>query len=59
MKRNLKKYRKISGFKDINQKNVEYVDVVPVFVVVLGSDAKKLRQWIGKLGIKIRIALQN
>ena len=36
---------------------MEYVDVVPVFVVVLGSDAKKLGQWIGKLGIKIRIAL--
>ena len=41
----------------MNLKNVEYVDVVPVFVVVLGSDAKKLGQWIGKLGIKIRIAL--
>ena len=31
------------------------VDVVPVFVGVLGSAAKKLGQWIGKLGIKIRI----
>ena len=38
---------------------MEYVDVVPVFVVVLGIDAKKLGHWIGKLGIKIRIALQN
>ena len=38
---------------------MEYVDVVPVFVVVLGSVAKKLGQWIGKPGIKIRIALSQ
>ena len=31
--------------------------MVPVFVGVLGSVAKKLGQWIGKLGIKIRIVL--
>ena len=38
---------------------MEYVDVVPVFVVVLGSVAKKLGQWIGKPEIKIRIALSQ
>ena len=31
--------------------------MVLVFVGVLGSVAKKLGQWIGKLGIKIRISL--
>ena len=31
--------------------------MVPVFVGVLGSVSKKRGQWIGKLGIKIRIAL--
>ena len=34
-----------------------YVGGVTVFVGGLGSVAKKLGQWIGKLGIKIRIAL--
>ena len=34
-----------------------YVDVVTVFVGVLGSVAKKLGQWIGKLGIQTRTAL--
>ena len=36
---------------------VKNVEVIPVIVGVLGSVMKKLRQWIKKLGIRVRIGL--